>query len=70
VGAGNSGIGMDFIQSGDVAAVTIKSAETEGALPIEAAVDYFNGLNIDPIRYLPSGIITMDNVESYLPPQW
>lgn len=70
VGAGNSGIGMELIQSGKADAITIKSAETDGALPIEAAVEFFNGLAVDPVKYLPRGIITKDNVTDYLPPQW
>ena len=70
VSQGNSEIGMNFIRQGKLHAVNLQSAETDGALPMEVAVDYFNGLAVQPIRYLPKEIITIENVDSFLPPQW
>jgi ribose transport system substrate-binding protein len=63
-------MGMEWITAGKMDAITLKSAETEGALPIETAVEYFNGLQVQPIKYLPRGIITKQNVDDYLPAQW
>jgi len=70
VSNGNSKIGMDYVKEGKLHAVTLQSAETDGALPVEVAVDYFNGLEIQPIRYLPKKIITKENVDNFYPPQW
>jgi ribose transport system substrate-binding protein len=61
---------MDSVKEGKLHAVTLQSAETDGALPVEVAVDYFNGLEIQPIRYLPKKIITKENVDNFYPPQW
>lgn len=70
VAGGNSKSGMELVESGRIDAMTIKSPETDGALPIEAAVEYFNGLDVQPVKYLPLGIITKENVRDYLPAQW
>ena len=70
VAQGNSRIGMDLVKAGKLHAINLQSAETDGALPIEIAVDFFNGQEIQPIKYLPKGIITKENVENYYPPQW
>jgi methyl-accepting chemotaxis protein/ABC-type sugar transport system substrate-binding protein len=70
VSSGNSKIGMDFVKEGFLEAVTYQSAETDGAMPLELATDYFNGIVRDPVRYLPKGLITSANVEQYLPAQW
>lgn len=70
VAPGNSATGMEFVKRGRVHAITVKSAETEGALPIETAIEYFNGLEVPPIKYVPRGIITAATVEDYLPAQW
>ena len=67
---GHSKIGLDFVQQGKLHAINLQSAETDGALPVEVAIDYFNGLDIQPIRFMPKGIITRENVEDYLPAQW
>jgi ribose transport system substrate-binding protein len=70
VSSGNSKIGMDFVKEGFLDAVTYQSAETDGAMPLEVATDYFNGIIRDPVRYLPKGLITSGNVGQYLPAQW
>lgn len=70
VAAGNSKVGMDSIKSGEVYAITFQSAESEGALPVKLAADYFNGKNVDPVNYVPMHIITKDDVDKFYPPQW
>jgi ribose transport system substrate-binding protein len=51
VSAGNSKIGMDYIKEGKLHAETYQSAEGDGALPVEMAIDWWNGLQIEPIKY-------------------
>lgn len=68
--SGNSSYTQDLVKSGKIAAITYQSAEADGALAMEMAVDWFNGLEISPIRYLPVRLITLDNVEDFYPPQW
>lgn len=70
VSAGNSKVGMDFIKEGTLHAITFQSAESDGALPVHLAAEWFSGKKIPEVRYLPIRIITKDNVDEYLPPQW
>ena len=70
VAAGNSKVGMDFLKSGELQAITYQSPEADGALPMKLAADWFSGKMLPPINYLPQAIITKDNVDHYLPAQW
>ena len=70
VGIGHCKTGLDGVKDGKIHAITFQSAEGDGALAIESAIDWFNGLEVVPIKYLPIGIISKENVESYYPAQW
>ncbi|HTQ09815.1 MAG TPA: sugar ABC transporter substrate-binding protein [Fimbriimonadaceae bacterium] len=71
VAAGNSKVGMDFLKSGDLYAMTYQSAEADGALPMYLAAQWFSGKPIDkPTYFLPRKIITKANVDQFLPAQW
>ena len=70
VAAGNSGTGMRAVQEGQVFALTYQTAEGDGAIALQTAADWFNGKDIDPVVYLPREIITADNVDDFMPPQW
>ena len=70
VAAGNSKVGMDALKAGDMYAITYQSAEADGAVALKAAVDWFNGLAVEPVRYLPKHIITKADVDQYMPAQW
>lgn len=70
VAAGNSKIGMNAINTGDMYASTYQSAEADGAIPVKLAADWFNGKSIPSIAYLPKKIITKEDVQKYLPAQW
>lgn len=70
IAAGNSKVGMEFVQDGSLAAITFQSPEADGAIPMQLAADWFNGKEIEPIRYLPQDIIMTDNVDEFLPAQW
>lgn len=70
VAAGNSKIGMDAVKAGDIYAITYQSAEADGAVAMKAAADWFNGVTLEPVRYLPKHIITKSDVDQFLPAQW
>jgi ribose transport system substrate-binding protein len=70
VAAGNSKVGMDMVEAGDLFAITYQSAEADGAVALKMAVDWFNGMDVEPVRYLPKRIITQDNVSEFQPAQW
>ena len=70
IAAGNSKIGMDLVKDGSLYAITYQTAEGDGALAIQTAADWFNGLEIAPVRYLPQHMITIKDVDEYYPPQW
>lgn len=67
---GNSLLGQQFMKEGRLQAMVWQSAEGEGAMALEMAIDWLNGLDITPIRYLPMKIITHDTVDQYFPAQW
>ena len=69
-GVCHSKSGLDGVKEGKINAITFQSAEGDGALAIEAAIDWFNGLDIIPIKYLPIEIITKENVDLFYPAQW
>jgi len=70
VAAGNSKVGMDLVYEGKLHAITFQTAEGDGAAAVKAAADWFNGKEVEPVRYLPKYIITRDNVERFMPAQW
>jgi ABC-type sugar transport system substrate-binding protein len=70
VAAGNSKVGMDLVKDGKLYAITYQTAEGDGALAVKTAADWFNGLEIEPVRYLPQHMITAEDVEDFYPPQW
>jgi len=70
VSSGNSKIGMSCIHDGTLDATNYQPAESDGALPVKVALDWFNGINVDPVNYLPVKIINQDNVNDFLPAHW
>jgi ribose/xylose/arabinose/galactoside ABC-type transport system permease subunit/ABC-type sugar transport system substrate-binding protein len=71
VAAGNSKVGMDAVKAGTLAAITYQSPESDGAVPMKLADDWFSGKAIErPVYYLKKQLITKDNVDSFLPAQW
>jgi ABC-type sugar transport system substrate-binding protein/AraC-like DNA-binding protein len=66
VGAGNSQKGMRLVKEGKLAAITFQPAQADGALAIKIAVDWLDGLAIQPINYLPRMIITRENVDDFI----
>jgi ribose transport system substrate-binding protein len=71
VAAGNSKVGMDAVKRGTLAIVTYQGAESDGALPMKLAADWLNSKPIErPLYFLRKALITQENVDEFLPPQW
>lgn len=70
VAAGNSKAGMDAVQAGDCLAITYQTTEGDGAAAVQTAAWFFAGADIPAVRYLPKHIITIDDVEDFMPAQW
>ncbi|HBQ63777.1 MAG TPA: hypothetical protein DD727_02400, partial [Clostridiales bacterium] len=64
--AGNTLEGMQMVKAGTLQAITYQSAEIDGMLPLQLAADWFRGLTVEPIRYLPVHIITAEDVDLFL----
>lgn len=62
VASGSTPTGISLVREGAVHAITYQLAEQDGALPIKVAVDWFNGLEIAPIRHLPVRILDESNI--------
>lgn len=67
---GNNLLSQQFMKEKRLHAMVWQSAEGEGAMALEIAIDWLNGLDIPPIRYLPMNIITYETVDQYFPAQW
>jgi len=71
VAAGNSKVGMDAVKSGNLAAITFQSAESDGAIPMKLAADWLSGKPLDrSVYYLKKQIIAKDTVGQFQPAQW
>jgi ABC-type sugar transport system substrate-binding protein/AraC-like DNA-binding protein len=66
VGAGSTHAGMCHVKEGRLHAITFQPAQADGALAMKIAVDWFSGLDVQPINYLPKHIITRENVDDFI----
>ncbi len=66
VGAGSTHTGMSHVKAGRLHAITFQPAQADGALAMKIAVDWFSGLDVQPINYLPKHIITRENVDDFI----
>ena len=49
---------------GELDIITWQNPEMDGELPVQVAVDWFKGLQISPLRYLPVKILDKENISS------
>jgi methyl-accepting chemotaxis protein/ABC-type sugar transport system substrate-binding protein len=68
--AGACSIGLDLVGKGILDSITYQPPEGDGALAMKAAVDWFSGLELNPLIYLPFDIVTKEKLASFLPAQW
>lgn len=66
VATAGSGGGLKLLKENNIEAIVLQAPELDGALPIQVAVDWFNGLKISPFRYMPVQILTYENVDEYV----
>jgi two-component system response regulator YesN len=57
---------MGLVKEGRLYAITFQPAQADGALAVKIAVDWFSGLDVQPINYLPKHIITRENVDDFI----
>ena len=58
--------GFGYVKDGSLKAVTYQSPEMDGELALRTAADWFSGLVVEPIRYLPAYIVTAAEVDSFI----
>ncbi len=68
VAAGSSLMGLELILSGRLYASSYQSAVIDGETAIQTIIDWFDGLPVEPVRYLPKHIITADDASDFLHP--
>jgi len=61
---GSTFVGINLVLEGDLDIITWQDPEMDGELPIQVAVDWFNGLQISPMRYLPVRILEKENISA------
>ena len=62
VASGSTPTGINLVRNGGIHAITYQLAEQDGALPLRVAADWFNGLEIAPLRHLPVRLLDRDNI--------
>ncbi len=62
VASGSSPAGISLIRENKCHAITYQLAQQDGALPLKVAADWFNGLEIPPLRHLPVRILDSGNI--------
>ena len=70
IAAGASKVGLSLVQQGYIQAMSYQSAESDGGLAMKAMADWFNGLRLEPMTYMPYQVITKETVNQFLPGQW
>ncbi len=68
--AGACSIGLGLVGKGILDSIHYQPPEGDGALAMKAAVDWFSGLELPPMIYLPYDIVTKENLSAFLPAQW
>lgn len=58
--------GFEFVKDGTLKAVTYQSPVMDGMLAVRTAADWFSGIAVEPIRYLPLSIVTAAEADSYI----
>jgi len=57
---------LQFIRRGLLRATTYQSGIIDGTFSMQTAVDWFNGFEIPPVRYMPVHIITRKDVDTFI----
>ncbi len=66
VAPGSSRTGLELLKQGKVEALTYQSAAVDGSIAMETIIDWFEGVPVEPIRYLPQYIIHREEASDFL----
>lgn len=66
VAAGSSRLGLELIQQGKLHASSFQSPVFDAETAIQTISDWFEGLTIEPIRYLPKHIVTDKDASDFI----
>ncbi len=66
VAAGSSNTGLELILEGKLEATSYQSPVIDAETAVQSIVDWFDGLSIEPIRYLPRHIVTRRDAADFL----
>lgn len=66
VAAGSSNTGIRLILEERLLATAYQSPEIDGEIAMQTAIDWFDGVPVEPIRYLPKHIITQKDAAEFL----
>ena len=56
---------LDMTKAGKCHGIRWESAEADGALAVETACNWFSGLFVEPIKFLPYSCVTIKNADDY-----
>lgn len=66
VAAGSSRLGLELIMEGRLYANSFQSPEIDAETAIQTITDWFEGLTIEAIRYLPKHIVTKEDASEFM----
>lgn len=66
VAAGSSRTGLELILAGKLEATSYQSPVIDAETAVQSIVDWFDGLPVEPIRYLPKHIVTRKDAADFL----
>lgn len=66
VAAGSSRLGIELILEGKLKATAYQSPLVDGEIAMQTIIDWFEGVPIEPVRYLPKHIITEKDASEFL----
>lgn len=66
VSVGSTSEDLDMVEQGSLHAIAYQNGLMDGALAMQTAVDWFSGLKVEPVRYLPRFIVNKGNVKDFI----
>lgn len=66
VAAGSSRLGIELILEGKLKATAYQSPFVDGEIAMQTIIDWFEGVPVEPVRYLPKHIITEKDASEFL----
>ena len=66
VAPGSSRTGLELLDQGKAEALTYQSAAVDGSIAMQTVIDWFEGVPVEPIRYLPQYIIHQEEASDFL----